>query len=216
MQKSILIHFRYVDVMRLVLNDQFGYLLGSVEHKVDLPGLENPHSLSFDDVKHTFGKLLIYNLCIKKRFTQGPIWRPKLSSGKVKKISLEIQIMGGKVCLRSKGKTLLGIWKQKICWHHLAMFCLITSRKLSRQWFEFSLKGKVIWSNPGYLLKSCLLYVVVHLFLSGWSGQKSSVLTACCSVNSISKVLRQQAIKAYCPNIFTVCMYGLLKVFFPL
>ena len=71
MQKSILIHFRYVDVMRLVLNDQFGYLLGSVEHKVDLPGLKNPHSLSFDDVKHTFGKLLIYNLCIKKDLLKG-------------------------------------------------------------------------------------------------------------------------------------------------
>ena len=70
MQKSILIHFRYVDVMRLVLNDQFGYLLGSVEHKVDLPGLENPHSVSFDDVKNIFGKSLIYKLCIKKRFTQ--------------------------------------------------------------------------------------------------------------------------------------------------
>ena len=58
MQKSILINFRYADVMRLVLNDQFGYLLGSVERKVDPPGLENDHSLSFDDVKNIFGKLL--------------------------------------------------------------------------------------------------------------------------------------------------------------
>ena len=51
--------------------------------------------------------------------------------------SVKIQIMGGKVCLRCKGKTLLGIvnklWKQKVCWHHPAMFCLITSSKLSRQ-----------------------------------------------------------------------------------
>ena len=23
-------------------------------------------------------------------------------------------------------------WKQKVCWHHLVMFCLMTSRKLSR------------------------------------------------------------------------------------
>ena len=78
--------------MRLVLNDQFGYLLGSVEHKVDLPGLENPHSVSFDDVKNIFGKTLIYKPCIKKRFTQEG--QKYLSSGKVKKISLEIQIMG--------------------------------------------------------------------------------------------------------------------------
>ena len=48
--------------MRLVLNDQFGYLLGSVERKVDPPGLENSHSFSFDDVKNIFGKLLIYKL----------------------------------------------------------------------------------------------------------------------------------------------------------
>ena len=38
------------------------------------------------------------------------------------------------------------------------MFCLITSSKLSRQYFEFSLKVKVIGLNPGYLLKFFLLY----------------------------------------------------------
>ena len=38
------------------------------------------------------------------------------------------------------------------------MFCLITSSKLSQQQFEFSLKAKVMRSNPGYLLKSFLLY----------------------------------------------------------
>ena len=44
--------------------------------------------------------------------------------------SVKIQIMGGKVCLRCKGKTLLGVVnklrKQKVYWHHPAMFCLIT------------------------------------------------------------------------------------------
>ena len=35
--------------------------------------------------------------------------------------------------------------------------CLITSSKLSRQLFEFSLKVKVMGLNPGYLLKSFLL-----------------------------------------------------------
>ena len=70
--------------------------------------------------------------------------------------SVKIQIMGGIVCLRRKSKTLLGIvnklLKTKVCWHHPAMFCLITSSKLSSQKFEFSLKMKVIGSNPGYLL----------------------------------------------------------------
>ena len=36
------------------------------------------------------------------------------------------------------------------------MFCLYTSSKLSRPWFEFSLKVKMIGSNPGYLLKKFL------------------------------------------------------------
>ena len=49
-------------------------------------------------------------------------------------------------------------WIQKGCWPHPAMFCLITSSKLSCQLFEFSLKVKVMGSNAGYLLKSFLLY----------------------------------------------------------
>ena len=44
--------------------------------------------------------------------------------------SAKIQIIGGKIWLRCKGITLLGLstnfWKQKVCWHSPAMFCLIT------------------------------------------------------------------------------------------
>ena len=51
--------------------------------------------------------------------------------------SMKIQIMDGKVCLRFKCKTLLDVvnklLKKKVCWHHPAMFCLITSSKLSCQ-----------------------------------------------------------------------------------
>ena len=36
-------------------------------------------------------------------------------------------------------------------WQCPAMFCLYTSSKLSRPEFEFSLKVKVMGSNPGYL-----------------------------------------------------------------
>ena len=53
--------------------------------------------------------------------------------------SLKIQIMGRKVCLRCKGKTLLGIvnklLKTKSFWHQTVMFALITSNKLSCQFF---------------------------------------------------------------------------------
>ena len=42
------------------------------------------------------------------------------------------------------------------------MFCLYTSSKLSRPKFEFSLKVKVMGSNPGYLLKSFLLYFIYN------------------------------------------------------
>ena len=69
--------------------------------------------------------------------------------------SVKIQIMGGKVCLRCKSKTLLGVvnklLKTKVYWHHPAMFCFITSSKLSRELFELSLQVKVMRSNPGYL-----------------------------------------------------------------
>ena len=71
--------------------------------------------------------------------------------------SVKIQINGGKNCLRGKDKTLLGnvnrLLKQNDCLHHPATFCLITSSKLSRSQFEFSLMEKVM----GYRLKTFLL-----------------------------------------------------------
>ena len=48
--------------------------------------------------------------------------------------SVKIQIMSGKVCLRCKSKTLLGI-VNKLCWTKsllTARFCLYTSSQLSR------------------------------------------------------------------------------------
>ena len=43
------------------------------------------------------------------------------------------------------------------------MFSLITSSNLSHQSFEFSPKVKVMKSNPGYLLKSFLLYLTINI-----------------------------------------------------
>ena len=74
--------------------------------------------------------------------------------------SMKIQTMGGNVCLRCKGKTLLGVvnkfLKTKSLLTSPSNVCLSTSSKLSRQEFEFSLK--VMGLNPGYLFKSFLLY----------------------------------------------------------
>ena len=44
------------------------------------------------------------------------------------------------------------------------MFCLYTSRKLSRPKSEFSLKVKVMGSNADYLLKYFLLYHIIRTF----------------------------------------------------
>ena len=65
--------------------------------------------------------------------------------------SVKIQIMGWKVCLRGKGKTLLGkLLHSKVCWHNPEMFCFYIFPPL---------KVTVIRSNPGYHLKYFLLYL---------------------------------------------------------
>ena len=55
--------------------------------------------------------------------------------------SVKIQITGRKVCLRWKGKNCwvlsTNFSNQKVCWHHPAMFCLITSSKLSAHNLNF-------------------------------------------------------------------------------
>ena len=82
--------------------------------------------------------------------------------------SLIIQIMGGKVCLRCKGKILLGFVNKLLKIKSLLtmpsnVFCHYTSSKLSRPYFEFLLKVKVMRSNAGYLLKSFLIYTEIPL-----------------------------------------------------
>ena len=75
--------------------------------------------------------------------------------------SVKIQIMGGKVCLRCKGKTLLGVVNKL-----LKTKSLLTSpsnvlplpfKQFFPPIFEFSIKLKVMRLNPGYLLKNFLL-----------------------------------------------------------
>ena len=73
--------------------------------------------------------------------------------------SMKIQIIVGKVCLSLEGKTLLDIANNFFAFKSL----LTTSSNvlplhLSCQKFEFYLKVKVIGSDPGYLIKSFLLY----------------------------------------------------------
>ena len=57
----------------------------------------------------------------KQGYANPPLKVKKILEGSLDSIpspspSVKIQIMGGKVCSRWKGKTLLG-WKQKVCWH---------------------------------------------------------------------------------------------------
>ena len=100
----------------------------------------------------------------------------KIDIGKVEKIlkgsldliqspSVKIQIICGKVCLRCKGKTLLGVVNKnfvfKVCWQPPVMICLYTSTRPNlNQIFPLMilLKMKVMESSPGYLLNFFLLY----------------------------------------------------------
>jgi len=71
---------------------------------------------------------------------------------------VKIQIIGGKVCLRCKDKTLLGVANKLL---KIKSFIDITQQcfaLLPKVNFELSLKVKVMELNPGYLLKSFLLY----------------------------------------------------------
>ena len=49
----------------------------------------------------------------------------------------KFNLLAGKFACDVKAKHCLALsanfWKQKVCWHHPAMFCLITSSKLSHQ-----------------------------------------------------------------------------------
>ena len=70
--------------------------------------------------------------------------------------SVKIQIMGGKVCLMCKGKTLL-LLKTKILLTSPSNVLPYYPSIFSRLKFEFLLKVKVMGSNPDHLLKSFLL-----------------------------------------------------------
>jgi hypothetical protein len=60
---------------------------------------------------------------------------------------VKIQIMGRKICLRCKGKTLLGMVTQQC-------FALLPEVNFPAN----NLKVKVMGSNPGYIPKSFLIY----------------------------------------------------------
>ena len=79
---------------------------------------------------------------------------------------MKIQIMGRKIAWGVKAKH---CWvmsknngKQKVCWHHPAMFSLITLSKLSRR-----------FSNPRYPLKAFLLYILGKVIsISYWNSSR--------------------------------------------
>ena len=76
---------------------------------------------------------------------------------------VKIQIMGGKVCLRLKGKTLLGVVTKLLKTITQQCFALLPQVNFPANNLNFPLKVKVMGSNPGYLLKSFLLYCLIYI-----------------------------------------------------
>ena len=73
----------------------------------------------------------------------------------------------------------------KVCWQCPAMFCLYTSSKLSRSYFEFSLKVKVMGSSAGYLL-DFFFYFNSRIFLKiVWINSATSSSTIEVTVKSL-------------------------------
>ena len=119
------------------------------------------------------------------------LWRFKQKDCKVEKIlkgsldsipspslSVKIQIMGGKVGLTCKSKTLLGFVNKLFSWQRPAMFC---QKKLKQKNSNVYNSLKVIGSNPVYHLKSSLFtiepvkktyqfFVIVQCFTHSNSG----------------------------------------------
>ena len=91
---------------------------------------------------------------------------------------MKIQIIGRKVCLRCKDKTMQGIvnklLKQNVCWHQPATFCLITSSKnLNFHWrWRWGDQIQSIFLNLFYFQKPWIyiLYIIVWLWTSKISG----------------------------------------------
>ena len=90
--------------------------------------------------------------------------------------SVKIQIMGGKVYLRCKGKTLLGIVKNflfsKVFWQHPAMFYLHASSKISLP---------IIWiftEGEGDGIESMLLFKIFSTLMSKQSGRFFQIFVA--------------------------------------
>ena len=65
------------------------------------------------------------------------IWKGNPDSIPSPSPSVKIQIMGGKFAWGVKAKHYwalsTNVWEEQVCWHQPAMFCHITSIKLSRQ-----------------------------------------------------------------------------------
>ena len=89
--------------------------------------------------------------------------------------------MGGKVCLRCKAKHCWALstnfWKKKVCWHHPAIFCLITSSKLfpDNLNFHFTVMGlnQEIFSNLFYFSLPYYISNFFHyIFRPGQEAQK--------------------------------------------
>ena len=83
----------------------------------------------------------------------------------------KLKLLAGKFTWGNKAKHCLVMSTifllSKVCWQCSAMFCLYHSSKLSRPYFEFSMKVRRMELNWSYLIKSSLLYAEVKCDASG-------------------------------------------------
>ena len=97
------------------------------------------------------------------------IFKCSLDSISSPSFSLKIQILDGKVCLRCKGKTFLGIVNflyTKVCWQHPAKYCLHTfptdNSNFYWRWRWWD-QIQAMFSNLFYFISSYILLLALYL-----------------------------------------------------
>ena len=134
--------------------------------------------LQFTDIRSSSKVLhLIWDSWLYPRFLNSWFikvkknWKDRVDFISSSSPSVKIQIMGGKVCLRHKGKTLLGVVNKLFVFKSLLTTLSnvfpLHFKQVFLPIFEFRPKVKVMGLNPGYLVKSSLLYAL-HSNSKSW------------------------------------------------
>ena len=114
------------------------------------------HMVGRDRIWGSKNPLAKFGLHLKLNHKVEEIWEDSLHSIPSPLPPVKSQILGGKVYLSNKAKHCWVMSTNFLFSKGPAMFCLYTSSKFSRPYFEFPLK--VMEWNAGYLLTSFLVY----------------------------------------------------------